>query len=148
MITYELINPFDAYTFESSCHTSAAAVVFLLGEGAYTGETTDYDKELEVPAFLFGGAAEWFEEKFGTSLEKYLDENKERIAQVLSSLLIGKAVDRAAYYEGLNLIDDPVKKNKWRESWLDKRRSSCNNIGARAHAYEKIFSEGRVAVNG
>jgi len=52
-------------------------------------------------------------------------------------VLIGDAAHRKAFEKGLELIDDPVKREQWREHWLDERRTSMNNIGGRAWGLAK-----------
>lgn len=39
----------------------------------------------------------------------------------------------------MDLIDDPIKKEEWQQHWLDERRTSLNNICARAWDYAKHF---------
>ncbi len=61
-------------------------------------------------------------------------EAKIELADCLDSCLIGKPLDRETYRAGLDLIDDPVKRDKWREKWHQDRLSSMNDIGGRARA--------------
>ena len=45
----------------------------------------------------------------------------------------------ASFNKGMDLIDDPIKKEEWQQHWLDERRTSLNNICARAWDYAKHF---------
>lgn len=128
---FEIINPSDAYTMETDNFIAACVATCLLGNGAYALEEIGGDKKM--PVFLFGGHDIWFTEQFGKSFERCVDDvSASELADCLDSVLIGKPQDRETYKRGLELIDDPAKREQWHFEWHDKRRSSMNNIGGRA----------------
>ncbi|HSV28621.1 MAG TPA: hypothetical protein VLL76_03655 [Candidatus Omnitrophota bacterium] len=137
--TYEIVNPSDAYTIIAPDHEVAALACFLLGEGLYAFEPIDGDLP-KVPLFLFGGAEEWFEKTFGRTVSDALEARESDLAACLDTVLIGKAADRKAFQKGLDLIDDPAKRIEWRDHWHEERRTSCNNIGARAYKLAEAIS--------
>ena len=105
--------------------------------------TKGIDTDLEVPLFIFGDHDEWFTEKFNRDLEQsieFIKANKlDELVACLNSVLIGGAESRASFNKGMDLIDDPIKKEEWQQHWLDERRTSLNNICARAWDYAKHF---------
>ncbi|MDM1021638.1 hypothetical protein QSV37_15195 [Acinetobacter sp. VNK23] len=140
---FEIINPSDKCTLEAFDHEVASVACCLIGSGQYALKGLDTD--LEVPLFLFGGHDEWFTEKFGRTFEESIDfckNNKlDALITCLNSTLIGGAESRASFNKGMDLIDDPVKKEEWRKHWLDQRRTSLNNICASAWSYARHFEE-------
>ncbi len=93
----------------------------------------------DVPFFMFGGADEWLEEHAGCNVAGALDTLLGSPAEViacLESVLIGEAADRATFEKGLEMAGgDEAKRREWKEHWLEQRRGSTNNIGARAQAW-------------
>lgn len=133
---YELINPSDPYTFIASSNEVAALVVFLLST-SYGAKAKD--GSFEVPIFMFGGAAEWYQEKFGHSTDVGLSENKEEVANALESMMYGSFKDRKRYQSALKAIDKDKKREEFIAEWQDGR-SSLNDIGNYAHELAKKFS--------
>ncbi|WP_206461089.1 hypothetical protein, partial [Acinetobacter baumannii] len=131
---FELINPSDKCTFEAPNLKIAALVTCVLGNGQYSAKGIEND--LDVPFFIFGGHDEWFVSNFGLNFkETYIqvrNEEKFDLVNSFNSVLLGSYLDRTAFYKAYDLIQDPAEKNKWREQWLDERRSSLNNICKRA----------------
>lgn len=139
MEVYEIINPSDKYTIKGDLKTVALATV-MLGQGVY-GLHNDKDEQV-MPIFIFGGSDEWFTEQFGQSLQEVSDTADDiLLANVFDSVLIGDFADRAAYELGLELIEGEEKREQWWCEWHDKRRSSMNDIGGRAHNYAKKLRE-------
>lgn len=137
---FELSNPSDQYTFEAPDLATAAAVAWILGRGAYGAHQLDGDRAAHVPIFLLGGAEEWSRETFGADPADVLNSVLHGIlADALDSLLVGDAHARETYRAGLELIDDPAKREAWRDRWHDDRRTSLNNIGAAAWAVAKAL---------
>ena len=126
---YELINPSDKYTFIAADYETATLTVFCLGP-AYGAKPKD-DGE-DVPIFLFGGAVEWYKDKFGHTPDDGLDEKGQALADALASMMLGGFEDRRRYELALAAIDDPEKKARFIDEWQDGR-SSLNNIGGAAH---------------
>jgi hypothetical protein len=107
---FEIINPSDPYTMEADDLEIAAVAVSILGNGKYPLKGLDDARGQDVPAFLFGGHNEWFTEKFGGDYKQIAERAIETRADAL-----------ARAFESVTLQSE--------------RRSSMNNIGARAAAY-------------
>lgn len=137
MKEFELINPSDPYTFLAPNIEVAALTVFCLSAG-YGAK--DKDEELEVPIFIFGGATEWYQEKFGYSPDDGLAKNKEAVANALQSMMYGCFEDRRRYQAALDAIDDDEKREKFIAEWQDGI-SSMNDIGTYAHRLAKKIKE-------
>lgn len=139
---WEIINPSDKYTFETDDHRLAAVVVCLLGEGRYGAEEEGGARK--VPLFLFGGHDAWFASQFQCDFAgAYAATEPTELISALNSVMIGGAVDRQAYYKGLELITDDANKTAWRDHWHDQRRSSMNDIGTRAYTMAKQMEAAR-----
>lgn len=136
---FEIINPSDPYTIEAPDLKVAAVACVLLGNGKLGFQGIDC--EAEVPLFLFGGYDEWFTKHCGGDFKSVMAQVTEsrlsELADCLDSVLIGDAAHRKSFQKGLELIDDPVK----REHWLDERRSSMDNIGGHAWSIAKQLRE-------
>lgn len=123
---YELINQSDYYTLECGDLEAAALACLLLGEGDYglkplTGEGDG------MPLFTHGGHDKWFTEHFGRTVEESLNHVPyAQLADALESVVIG---DRKKYLSGLAAARDPAE---FAIGWNDLKRSSLNNIGAKA----------------
>ena len=129
LIQYQLINPSDPYTFLTPDLETAALTVFCLGT-MYGAEPQG--KGENVPVFLFGGAEEWYEEKFGRRPEEGIKEKWEEVANALLSYMFGRFEDRRRYEAALEAITDEKKKEKFINEWQDGH-GSMNNIGMVAH---------------
>lgn len=107
---FNIVNPSDPYTMEADDLLIAAVAVCLLGDGKYPLDGIDND--LRVPPFLFGGHDEWFTDQFGGTFEAIvssaIDTRGEELARCLDSVTL-----------------------------QSERRSSMNNIGARAQSLAK-----------
>lgn len=115
---FNLINPSDPYTFEADDLEVAAVMVCLLGDGKYLADALgeDADKGNNVPAFLFGGHDEWFVSKFGMNY-----------ADTAEHCLQHRVDDLARAFESVQL------------QLGSERRSSMNDIGARARALAQVI---------
>ena len=137
---YEIINPSDAYTIKSDSKAVACLACLLVGEGQYGLQ--DEGGESLLPFFMFGGDPKaWFKEEFGTGLDAFIDESLEEIADCLDSILIGKIGTRQGIEAMLEVISDPVEREKAWAAWQDKKRSSMNDIGSHAKNLAKAFRE-------
>ena len=130
---YEIINPSDPYTIKGEFKIAVLSTI-VLGEGMYSLQPESGDEE-HMPLFLFGGAMEWLKERFGQDfdLPAAIHAHAVEIADCLDTVLIGSFGDRRTYEDGLSLITEEPNRIKWRDRWLDERRSSMNNIGGRAY---------------
>jgi hypothetical protein len=150
---YEIINPSDPYTIEAPSLDVAFVACLFLGTGQYAFKPLDEDGE-EIPLFIFGGMEAWcaehLEEGFEAVVTRVTTEPAKRkeLADCFDSCLIGRREDRNAYRAGLELIDDPAKREQWRDRWHDDRRSSLNNIGARAFEMASKLREGLAPLAG
>ena len=138
---YELINPSDKYTFIAADYETATLTVFCLGP-AYGAKPKDGGED--VPILLFGGAVEWYKEKFGHSPDDGLDAKGEAVAEALASMMLGGFEDRRRYNIALAAIDDPEKKARFIDEWQDGR-SSLNYIGGEAHRLAARLKDRRAA---
>lgn len=138
---FEIINPSDQCTLVADDLEIAAIICCLIGTGKYALKGLDTD--LEVPLFIFGGHDEWFTGKFSRnykdSLEYAIANKIDELIACAESVMIGGLADRHLYEQALSLIDDPTKQNEYRDSYLDKKRSSLNNICSRSWQYAEYF---------
>lgn len=90
MISFDIVNPHDAYTMTADTHQVAAVAVCLLGEGKYGLKGMAPNEGMDVPVFLFGGHDRWFTSAFGTSFEQTANEclttGREALAAALESI--------------------------------------------------------------
>lgn len=136
MTEYELINPSDPYTFLADDFETAALVVFALGTG-YGARSQDGGEE--VPIFIFGGAAEWYAEKFGRDPDAGITAKMTQLSEALGSMMYGSFEDRRRYTAALEAITDTEKREKFIADWQDGI-SSLNNIGGYAHKLGKLLA--------
>lgn len=126
---YELINPSDPYTFIAEDRETAVLVVFAIST-MYGAKNEN--GEVVVPAFVFGGAEEWYTDQFGRNVADGIKAKKKQIGAALSSMLLGGFADRRRYKAALAAITDPDKKAEFIAKWQDER-SSLNDIGTYCH---------------
>ena len=127
----EISNPSDTYTIDCSDRAAACAAVLFLGKGKY-GINGPEDEDI-MGIFLFGGGPEWFEGEFGKPIEEYLADSSDKISAALHSVLIGGFADRRLFDHAVDGMR-PSKRKAFRDAWHDEKRSSVNDIGARAIA--------------
>jgi hypothetical protein len=130
---YELVNPSDPVTFQAPDLKIAALVTLILGHGQFAANPEDENAE-GVPLMLFGGAEEWWNERFQEPMENAGDRDRERLAIALRSVCYGSTTDRKLYDSALLAITDPEKRAGFIAEWNDRHRSSMNNIMGRAHS--------------
>jgi hypothetical protein len=133
LLVWEIINPSDAYTIEAPDFRTAAAAVLVLGEGKYGLRPEDEDEGESMPLFLFGGHEGFLATHFGgeDGLGEFIRDNPGPLADAFDSVLLGRFDRRRDYKAALAAIDDPVKREQFRDAWHDNR-SSLNDIGGRA----------------
>jgi hypothetical protein len=120
MKTYEIINPSDPYTMRADDFLIAAVTVAMLGNGKYG---------IEGSPILFGWDA--FFEKHEIDLPKFIDAHLEEIIACMDSVLIGRESNRIDVESALEAMT-PENRESYLEKWIDRRRSSMNDIGAGA----------------
>lgn len=114
---FEIINPSDPYTIDAEDLEIGALACCLLGDGKYGLRGMGESNNQDVPIFLLGGHDEWFTSKFGRNFEASLVHALEKRNEALA-----KSLDSVALFDGY-------------------RRSSMNNIGARAKSLSKAVRE-------
>ena len=125
---YEITNPSDALTCKSDNFIIAAVAIAILGVGQY-----GIKNENESSPVLFGWE-DWLEKNGIKNLENYIDQNREAIATVLESVMLGSVHERQDLDTMLEIIPKD-KKQKWITERNDRRRSSLNDIETNAHEY-------------
>lgn len=138
MTIYVISNPSDPYTIESDNELVACYAVLLLGRGGFGLST---EKDVVMPILLFGGFEEWLMKAFGSKSipNEWVLENREAIIKALESVLVGSPRDRKELTSALALMPDPAAREQYKQQWMDRRRSSLNNIGGRAHEIAKAL---------
>ena len=146
---YEIINPSDCVTLETSNELAAVAVALLLGKGCF-GLTRD-DDESVCPILLFSGVEateqfihDTFSISQGETLDPWIAENELDVIECFEfamycSMSTRKAL--AAAFEGMKREEKLARLAKFN----DERRSSMNDIGGGAHAYAKRMRDAREA---
>jgi hypothetical protein len=125
---YEIFNPSDAYTIKGRFMDCAVAVA-ILGGGAYGIEGT--------PVLI--GWAKWIKEK-GLDLTEYVKTNKSQLVKALESVLIGDKNERVLVEVTLKTMPED-KHEEWLAYRHNLKRSSMNDIGARAKAFAQHLKE-------
>lgn len=119
---FEIVNPSDPYTMEADDLQIAVVAVSLLGDGKYPLKGLGEDAGQDVPFFAFGGADEWFLEKFGMNYETTathaLEHRHDDLAKAFESVTLGRS-----------------------------KRSSMNDIGGRAKAIAQAIRQKATAVS-
>jgi len=139
-ITYSIINPSDAYTIKSDSRAVACMACLLVGGGQYGLESKEGDTGL--PLFTFGGDPEtWFKKEFEIDIHTFIEENRERIADCLDSILIGGIGERKGIEAVLAAISNPEERERAWVAYQDKKRSSMNDIGTYARDLAKAIRE-------
>ena len=140
---YEIINPSDAYTFESEDFRVAVMAMLLVGKGMLgarpIGEGSEDAKEM--PVLLFG-ADKWCEENMlpYDEMEGFMDEHQGEIADALDSVVTGNLTDRKLFM--LETKDmTPEEREAFRVDWHDKHRGSMNDIGTYCWSVAKALKE-------
>jgi len=129
IIVAEIANPSDPYTVKGE-RDVLCCVGLMLGRGQYP--LNDENGETILPFFWSGGdAAQFFLDKFGVALDKFLDDEDYRVADCLDTVLIGSFGDRKDVEAALELMD-PADQVGWLDKRHDRKRSSMNDIGAYA----------------
>lgn len=137
MTIYTICNPSDDYTMVAELDVVAAAAGLLLGGGQFPIER-EPDDEHVLPFMAFmPNAEEWWEKRYGQTVDDSLKEHRAAIADCLDSVLIG---DRATFDLAVSHMS-PEQVDAFRVEWHDKHRTSMNNIGDYARALAKALRE-------
>lgn len=132
----EIINPSDAVCIEHADPLVLAVAILILGEGHYGAEAEEGD--IDCPIFLFGGFEAWWAKKEIGTFGDYIGTHGTDIAAALDTVTYGHFRD---YREAQDAIAkmSPEDGAAWMAKRNDARRSSMNNIGARAALLAKRF---------
>jgi hypothetical protein len=122
----------DAYTFYATSLDVAgvAAVILSQSYGAKDVETN------EKTPILFGWN-EWLDER-GIN-DAWIESHYAELADVFDSFAIGSVEARKDFDRAMELIDDPAKREQFRNERQERQRSSVSQIGERAYAIAKAF---------
>lgn len=150
MPIYELVNPSDAYTFDTDDVQALCVGVAMYSNGWY-GITDDQDKCV-IGVTALGGIEEWAKEQFG-SMEKLKEvlatkEFRLRIATALETIMIGKTGTRKALMMCLKEVPEE-KRKELQVKMIEEQRTSMNDIGGGMLRYaagirDKIKKEGQL----
>lgn len=142
---WELINPSDPYTFRARSTQAATVAMLFLSHLACGGKPVDPACGLErTPMCPFGLTEEGMRRVLAdegiSDLDEWLKEHREEVAEVLESVEIGRPEEQEELAEATSLMS-PEDAAEYRAKWRDKRRSSMNNIGARAQRLAEMFRQ-------
>lgn len=134
MLLFEIRNPSDPYTIESSSLDVAAMTSILIGQGQYGFKSLDGGES--VPMFAFGGGDVWCQKHFSEDLmemsNRVMDTKLSQVADCLDSVVYGSRADREDFLIDTNGLDRD-KFLLYRLARQDDKRSSMNDIGERAY---------------
>ena len=114
LLSFEIINPSDPYTFTAPSLEIAALVTIFLGHGQYSAKSLDTPPNDGVPFLMFGGSDTWFQDHCGCTLQESADR--------ADKLALADAFDSVAIPGG-------------------GEHTSMNNIGKRAKDYAAALRE-------
>lgn len=129
MITWELINPSDPYTFEAPTVEVAAVTVAFLSTN-FGARSVDGS---ELTPMLFGWD-QWMKEH-GID-DEWITRHINVVADALDSMLIGSFADRINAIKMLSQLA-PHKRDAWKQKRQNRLRTSLNGIGERAYRMAK-----------
>lgn len=81
-----------------------------------------------MPMFFFGGVKDWFEGKFGHSIEEGLKEKRLEVCDALDSFLIGSPSDRKLFESAIEKIEDPGARKVFTDEWHESHRTSMRDF--------------------
>ena len=126
---YELVNPSDPYVFQADSFPVAVTTAWLISP-MYEAKPEEGDDYFGIPAFMEDPAKE-YKERFGDSVENFINKHNAEIVDALQSIVLGGFKDYRRYLLAVEAIDDLEKLMAFREKWNDGR-SSMNDICKRA----------------
>lgn len=122
---YELVNPSDPYVFQADSFPVAVTTAWLISP-MYEAKPEEGDDYFGIPAFMEDPAKE-YKERFGDSVENFINKHNAEIVDALQSIVLGGFKDYCRYLLAVEAIDDLEKLMAFREKWNDGR-SSMNDI--------------------
>ncbi len=141
---YEIINPSDAITFRADDEKVAVALAILLGNGQYGLHREDGKKD--YPFLLFAN-----EEQINECLKPYFNnveemfeyakDHAEDMVIAFDSVVTADKSWRIDYDKALELITDEKERQKYKDDFNDRHRSSMNNIYGCAQANKLRFQK-------
>jgi hypothetical protein len=142
-VLYEVINPSDGITFRTDDTKIAIALATLLGEGQYGLE--DENGNGDYPTMFLFMDEEQINERlkphFNSTKEMfdYVKANVDDFIKAIDSLATVDIAGRTDYEKALEHIKDEKDREKYKEWFNDKHRSSMNNIYGYALTLRKRF---------
>ena len=142
---YELINPSDAITFKTEDEKTAVATAILLGDGQYGLRREDGKND--YPFLLFVKGKEQIDEQLKPyfngvdDLFEYTKVHAKEMVMAFDSVVTANESWRIEYEKTLELITDEAGRQKYKDEFNDRHRSSLNNIYACAQSMKKRFEE-------
>ena len=127
---FEIVNPSDPYTLRGERDVARAACL-LLGKGYFA--LRDAAGELVLPLFVLGNSFEEWAKEEGFDLPGILKDRAMEVVATLDSVLIGGFRERREV-EAATARMAPGDAEAWLAERHEARRSSLNDIGARAKA--------------
>ncbi len=145
LMIYEVVNPSDAITFKTDYEKVAVATVILLGEGQYGLRREDGKKD--YPFLLFVKGQEQINEHlkpyFNSVHEmfEYTKVHAKQIAEAFDSVVTADESWHIEYEKTLELLSDEAERQRYKDEFNDRHRSSLNNIYACAQSMKKRFED-------
>lgn len=135
MITYELINPSDPYTFKAPNIEIAGLCAVLLSTSFGATQVDPPNPDNERTPVLFGWN-EWLKDR-GIN-EQFIENHLFEISEAFDSFLIGDINKRRDVEEMLALIP-AEKQEEWKANRQERHRTSMNRIGEAAMRNAKAY---------
>lgn len=127
MFTYEFVTPSDPITFKASNDRIAFVVSLVLGNGKAGCSRILDQKQINVPSlFLFVSDPEAvIQEYLGEALDKFIEKNKQEIADSFCSFAYTSLDGRDQFDQTLDMIPCE-KKQEFLDMHEDTKRSSTS----------------------
>jgi hypothetical protein len=137
---FEIINPSDPYFMESDSFEAACVACLHISHQMCLKE---YEGEHDFPIPMFWKEADldaYWQETFGHDFPREMpDELRGQVVAALKSVTIGSPQDFYFYKKAMAAITDEAARAQFAHEWDDRKRSSINQIGRRAHSVAKAL---------
>lgn len=128
MTIYKFITPSDPITFKAPDDKTAFAVSLIIGNGKAGTKNTATGESLPSLLLFNPNVEVTINEFLGMDLEKFIEENKEKIKLTLMSFAYGDVSDRIQFDEACEAITEPDKLQAFKASHEDRNRSSVSGF--------------------
>ena len=126
MSVWEVRDPKGPYTFETDTHEVASLLLIVLSAGKI-GAKEIGGKEREIPMLQF--SVEWYEKRFGRSIDTGKVELAGKLRAALDSVLVGNSADRARMEAVVSVIQDPEDQVAARKAWQNVAAGDKDVVG-------------------